>query len=1110
MKQYKLVNNVLGWLTFFVAAFVYCSTIEPTASFWDCPEFITTGYKLEVGHPPGAPFFMLTANLFSQFASDPSQVARMVNTMSALLSATTILFLFWSITHLARKLILKDWSEMTLGKLIAIQASGLVGALIYTFSDTFWFSAVEGEVYAYSSAFTAIVFWLILKWEDHADEPHSDRWLVLIAYMTGLSIGVHLLNLLCLPAIVLVYCYRRFPHIELKGSLLALVGSFVLVAAVLYGVVPGIITVAGWFELLFVNTLGCPFNTGEIIYIVLLVAIVIWAIYESYVDKSFKRQNISFVLSVGMLGIPFRGMTWGAAILGLVILAAIYFGLNYRKKIGKELVPVVTARFKNTALLCMLMLMIGYSSYAVIVIRSAANPPMDQNSPEDVFTLGSYLSRDQYGDSPLLYGQAYTSQVAYDVDGNMCVPKHKEGAAIWQRKEKASEGEKDSYFVVSHKDKLIYAQNMVFPRMHSSAHAGAYENWMGGIEGNQVPYDRCGEPVMVKMPTQMENIRFFLSYQCNFMYWRYFMWNFAGRQNDIQGNGEPEHGNWITGISFIDDWMLGDQSKMPAELKANKGHNVFYCLPLLLGLIGLFWQAWRGQRGIRQFWVVFFLFFMTGLAIVLYLNQTPQQPRERDYAYAGSFYAYAIWCGLGVLAIYDMLKKKLKGNDVAVAGVVGVACLLVPIQMASQTWDDHDRSGRYTCRDFGQNYLMTLQDKGNPIIFTNGDNDTFPLWYNQETEGVRTDARVCNLSYLQTDWYIDQMKRPAYDSPSVPITWPRIDFCSGTNDYIEVRPAMKQQLLDFYREYPKEARAAFGDEPFEVKNIMKYWVRSKDNDTHVIPTDTLYITIDKEAVRRSGMMMASDTIPDRMVISLAGKRAIYKNDMMMLEMLAQCNWERPLYVATTVGSDNYMNLGDNFVQEGLAYRITPFNTKAPGAKNFDTEKVYNNVMNRFKWGGLDKPGLYIDETVMRMCYTHRHLLAQLAMQLIAEGQNAKAEKVLRKAEKVLPEYNVPYTFMSGAADMARAYALIGKKADAARILNKVWADAKSYADYYLQLTGSRFMMSQNDVLRQLYIMQNIADITQACDHSLADQRLKTVNALYAVYQAKGGAPYDGE
>ena len=1108
MKQYKLVNNVLGWLTFLVAAFVYCSTIEPTASFWDCPEFITTGYKLEVGHPPGAPFFMLTANLFSQFASDPTQVAKMVNTMSALLSATTILFLFWSITHLARKLILKDWSEMTMGKLIAIEASGLVGALIYTFSDTFWFSAVEGEVYAYSSAFTAIVFWLILKWEDHADEPHSDRWLVLIAYMTGLSIGVHLLNLLCIPAIVLVYCYRRYPHIELKGSLLALLASFVIVAGVLYGVVPGIITVAGWFELLFVNQLGCPFNTGEIVYIILLVAIVIWAIYESYTDRNFKRQNFSFVLSVGMLGVPFRGMGWGAAIVGIIILAAIYFGLNYRKKIDKQLVPVVSARFKNTALLCMLMLMIGYSSYAVIVIRSAANPPMDQNSPEDVFTLGSYLSRDQYGDSPLLYGQAYTSQVAFDVDGNMCIPKRKEGAAIWQRKEKASDTEKDSYFVVSHKDKLVYAQNMLFPRMHSSAHAQAYESWLGGVTGTNVPYDRCGEQVTVKMPTQWDNIRFFLSYQCNFMYWRYFMWNFAGRQNDLQGSGEPEHGNWITGISFIDNWMLGDQSKLPQELKENKGHNVFYCLPLLLGLIGLFWQAWRGQRGIRQFWVVFFLFFMTGLAIVLYLNQTPQQPRERDYAYAGSFYAYAIWCGLGVLALYDMLKKKLKTNDVALASMLGVACLLVPIQMASQTWDDHDRSGRYTCRDFGQNYLMTLQDKGNPIIFTNGDNDTFPLWYNQETEGFRTDARVCNLSYLQTDWYIDQMKRPAYDSPSVPITWPRLDFCSGTNDYIQVDPSLKQQVQNFYKEHPAEARAQFGDQPFEVKNVMKYWVRTKNSDMHVIPTDTLYITIDKEAVKKSGMMMASDTIPDRMVISLAGKRALYKNDLIMLEMLAQCNWTRPLYVAATVSSDNYMNLGDNFVQEGLAYRITPFTTNKLGAKNFDIEKTYNNVMNRFKFGGLEKKGLYIDETIMRMCYTHRHLFAQLALALIQEGKNDKALKVLRKAEKSIPEYNVLNTFVSGSADLARAYAIIGCKADAARILRQVWNNAKQYADYYVSLDGSRFDMCQTDVMRQLYYMQGISDIAQLVDTKMANEWLKTANAIYAVYQAKGGQPFD--
>ena len=834
----------MGWLAFAIAAFVYCSTIEPTASFWDCPEFISTGYKLEVGHPPGAPFFMLTANLFSQFASEPSQVALMVNMMSALLSATTILFLFWSITHLTRRLIVKDWSELTPAKLVAIEASGLVGALIYTFSDTFWFSAVEGEVYAYSSAFTAVVFWLILKWEDHADEPHSDRWLVLIAYMTGLSIGVHLLNLLCIPAIVLVYCYRRFPNIEAKGSMIALGVSFVIVAAVLYGVVPGIITVGGWFELFFVNTLGCPFNTGEIIYIFLLVATVIWAIWETSRDKSERRQNIAFLLSVGMLGIPFYGYGWSAVAIGVVVLVALWFVLNYHKTIDKKKIALVAARIKNTTLLCLLMLMIGYSSYAVIVIRSSANPPMDQNSPEDIFTLGNYLSRDQYGDRPLLYGQAYTSQVALEIEGNMCKPRFNEGAPIYSRKEKATADEKDSYFVVSHKNKYIYAQNMLFPRMHDSSHAQDYESWMGGVEGVQIPYDRCGENMMVKMPTMMENIRFFLSYQCNFMYWRYFMWNFAGRQNDIQGHGELEHGNWLTGISFFDNMMLGDQSKLPDDLKANKGHNVFYCLPLLLGLIGLFWQAWRGRRGIRQFWVVFFLFFMTGLAIVVYLNQTPVQPRERDYAYAGSFYAYAIWCGIGVAAIIDLIKKYCKLGGVAVSAIVGVAALLVPIQMASQTWDDHDRSGRYTCRDFGQNYLMTLQDKGNPIIFTNGDNDTFPLWYNQDVEGVRPDARVCNLSYLQTDWYIDQMKRPAYTSPSLPITWPRIEYCSGTNDYVEVVPRYKEEILAFYDSYPEEAARQFGEEPFELKNILKYWVRSKEKDTHFIPTDTVYVTID--------------------------------------------------------------------------------------------------------------------------------------------------------------------------------------------------------------------------------------------------------------------------
>nr|WP_287573527.1 DUF2723 domain-containing protein [Prevotella sp.] len=1137
MKQYRLVDNIFGWVAFVIAAFVYCSTIEPTASFWDCPEFITTAYKQEIGHPPGAPFFMLLGNFFTHFASDATQVAKMVNTMSALLSAVCILFLFWTITHLARKLIISDWKEMTTSKLIAIEASGMVGALIYTFSDTFWFSAVEGEVYAFSSAFTAVVFWLILKWEDHADEPHSDRWLVLIAYMTGLSIGVHLLNLLCIPAIVLVYYYKKVPHANLKGSLLALILSFAVVVAVLYGVVPGIITVGGWFELFFVNVLGCPFNTGEIVYIICLVAAVIWGIYETYnaTDKNVKRQNIAFILGFGMLGIPFYGYGWSAVICGVIVMAILWFILGYKRKqevatgvdettgITKkkmQLLPLVSARIKNTALLCMLMLMIGYSSYALIVIRSSANPPMDQNSPEDIFTLGSYLSRDQYGDRPLFYGQAYTSQVALQVEGDMCKPEMKEGAPVYQRKEKATADEKDSYFIVSHKNKYQYAQNMFFPRMYDAAHAQAYEDWMGGVDGTEVPYDRCGENIMVKVPSQVDNIRFFLSYQCNFMYWRYFMWNFAGRQNDIQGNGEPEHGNWITGFSFIDDSLYGDQSKLPDDLKNNKGHNVFYCMPLILGLIGLFWQAWYTRKrkvikngkeveeilpiGIQQFWVVFFLFFMTGLAIVIYLNQTPMQPRERDYAYAGSFYAYAIWCGLGVLAIIDLLKKKAKLSGTAISAIVAVITLLVPIQMASQTWDDHDRSNRYTCRDFGQNYLMSLQEKGNPIIFTNGDNDTFPLWYNQEVEGVGTDARVCNLSYLQTDWYIDQMKRPAYNSPSVPITWPRLDFCSGTNEYVTVEPGAKQQILEFYKQNPEAAMKQFGDEPFELKNVLKYWVRSKNPDLHIIPTDTLYVTIDKEAVKKSGMMMASDTIPDKMIISLAGKTALYKGDLMMLEMIAQCNWVRPIYVALTVGEDNYMNLGDNFVQEGLVNRITPFTTNKPGAKNFDTEKAYHNIMTRFKFGNLKQKGLYIDETTMRMCYTHRRLLAQTALQLLSEHKNKKAIDILKKADVEIPDYNVPIDYMSGGLDMARGWILAGQKQKAAEYVGKVWKTASQYLSYYLSLDANRFAQAQNDCIRQIMIMQSTCEVASMVDQKTAKKYEDQLNKLYTLYHGRGG------
>ena len=1125
MKQFRIVDNALGWLSFLIAAFVYCSTIEPTASFWDCPEFISTGYKLEIGHPPGAPFFMLTANLFSQFVSDPSEVARMVNTMSALLSAATILFLFWSITHLVRRLLLRDNSEMTLGKMITIEASGLVGALIYTFSDTFWFSAVEGEVYAYSSAFTAVVFWLILKWEEHADEPHSDRWLVLIMYMTGLSIGVHLLNLLCLPAIVLVYYYRKYPNLQgnadLKGSLIALGISVVILAAVLYGVVPGIVRVGGWFELFFVNTLGCPFNTGEIIYIALLVGIIIWAIWETYNDRSEKRENIAFLASVAMLGIPFYGFGWSSVVIGIIVLAILWFVVNYKRK-G---VALVNSRIKNTSLLCMLMLMIGYSSYALIVIRSSANPPMDQNSPEDIFTLGEYLSREQYGSRPLLYGQAYTSQVELQKDGDVCRPASTKGAPVYQRKDKASADEKDSYFVVRTKDEYKYAQNMLFPRMYSSTHTNAYESWMGGVEGNDVPYDRCGEMISVKVPSQLENIRFFLSYQCNFMYWRYFMWNFAGRQNDLQGNGELEHGNWITGFDWFDNWRLGDQSKLPDELKNNKGHNVFYCLPLLLGLIGLFWQSLRkGQKGIRQFWVVFFLFFMTGLAIVIYLNQTPMQPRERDYAYAGSFYAFAIWCGMGVAAIIEEITRRLKGHEAVVASIIGIACLLVPIQMASQTWDDHDRSGRYTCRDFGRNYLMSLEEKGNPIIFTNGDNDTFPLWYNQDVEGQRTDARVCNLSYLQTDWYIDQMKRPAYDSPALPINWSRLEYCAGTNEYVTVEPALKESVKALYETYPEEARKMFGDNPYELKNVLKYWVRNDitkeqkevmkillgDSDTHVIPTDTVYVTIDKEAVKKSGMLMAADSIPDRMVISLKGKRALYKGDVMMLELIANCNWTRPIYVALTVGEENYMNLGDNFVQEGLVNRITPFTTNAPGAKNFDTKRTYDRMMHKFRFGGLDTPGIYLDETVMRMCWTHRRAFVNLAMNLVNEGDDKKAANVLAYLDKNIPEYNVPVNYQSGSLDEARVYAHLGQKQKAMDMFKKLFDNSYQYAAWYCGLEDMRFLSAQRDALLHFYIMNQILVEANDINEKWTKTQQVRLNSLLQIYRSKGGSFGDEE
>ncbi|MBQ3769934.1 MAG: DUF2723 domain-containing protein [Prevotella sp.] len=864
----------MAWLVFAIAAIVYGLTVEPTASLWDCPEFIACGYKLEIGHPPGAPVFMLAANLFSQLASDPSQVALMVNLLSALLSAGCIFFLFLTVTHLARKLIcpISD-GEMSISQVITIEACGMVGALAYTFSDTFWFSAVEAEVYAFSSFLTALMFWLILKWENEMDKPGSTRWIVLIAYITGLSIGVHLLCLLCLPAMSFVVYFRRAKQITWMGMLKALIAGSLLVAVILFCLIPGVVKLGGWFELLFTNVLGCPYNTGLLCYIVLLTGTIVIAYYK------------------------------------------------------------VKRRIVRLSFACLLMMLIGYSSYGVIFIRANAQTPMCENAPDNIFSLGSYLNREQYGKTPLFYGPAYCSEIDRVEEGEYLVPRQKEGQAVYRP---VADSTKQEYEVVRHDIDYLYKNNMYFPRMHSSRHTKAYEDWLGNVEKKN------------GVPTAAENLRFFLSYQVNFMYWRYFLWNFVGRQNNIQGHGEVEHGNWITGFQWIDDWLLGcDTSKLPSDLKENKGRNVFYALPLLLGLVGMLWQWRKGREGKQQFLVIMLLFLMTGLAIVVYLNQTPLQPRERDYAYAGSFYAFAIWIGMGVGMISEKVRVKSTKYASLMAVLSAIACLLVPIQMASQTWDDHDRSGRYTCRDFGANYLNSMQREGHPIILTNGDNDTFPLWYNHEVEGVRTDTRVVNMEYLQTDWYIDQMKRQAYDSPPLPISLSHEDYKEGRMEYVPI-----------------------------------------DTDSIAIGPAT---------------------------ISLKGKQGLFKNELMVLDMLLQANWERPVYMSISMGSDILPFLRDHLVLEGLAYRISPTAT----TQRIDVERLYDNIMHRFRYGGLSTKGIYVDEDVKRMAHTHQLIMGVLIDSLLQRGDTKRALNVCHKWQKEMPQENVPYT--EYALSMARCY-----------------------------------------------------------------------------------------
>lgn len=1064
MKRYKLLNNVLGWAVFVIAAVTYILTLESTASFWDCGEFIASGYKLEVGHPPGNPIFMLTARFFANFASSPSEVAYMVNLMSGLLSAATILLLFWTITRLAQKIVLREGETeetMSLGQMIAILGCGLVGALAYAWSDTFWFSAVEGEVYAYSSFCTALVFWLILKWESVADLPHANRYIILIAYIIGVSIAVHLLNLLCIPAIVLVYYYRKYKNTDLKGSLIALLVSFVLIVLLLYGLVPGFVEVAGWVELLFVNVFHLPFNSGVVFYFFLIVGVIAWAIYETYAQRSDRLIKISFLISIVLVGIPFIGDGY---IIGIVLTAVLAYYLFTRKKLA------VVAM--NTILLSLFVIFIGYSSYALIVIRSTANTPMDQNSPEDIFSLGGYLNREQYGDRPLFYGQTFPAEIARDANGTAISTK---GKAIWKKKLKTSEDEADRYIVTGYNEHYEYQPelNMLFPRMYSdkSEHISAYKEWTN-FKGRPVQVRTSEGTKTVMKPTFAENLAFFLDYQLNYMYWRYFMWNFAGRQNDIQGHGEVQNGNWISGFNFIDKHIAGDQTNLPGDLKNNAGRNVFYMLPLLLGLIGLFYQAFSGKKGIESFWVTFFLFFMTGIAIVIYLNQTPYQPRERDYAYAGSFYAFAIWIGLGVAAVWRGLNYLLKTTDekpvsAITAAVAALLCLCVPLQMVSQTWDDHDRSGRYVCRDFGMNYLSSVDENG--IIFTNGDNDTFPLWYVQEVEGYRTDVRVCNLSYLQTDWYIDQMKRPAYESAPLPISADESKYAYDVRSYNYVINRLADSItvsdgLDYL----------YSDEDW-TKDVPGY------GKLNHLPTNKLYIPVNADAAVASGTVAPElkDSIVSRIVPDFTNKRGFTMSEIASLDIIntnAMQGWKRPVYFAVTVGSSYYLGLEGYFSRTGLAYQVVPLKGVS---NNIDTDKMYDNMVNKFRWGGIDKATpehpLYLDENVRRMCNTHRMMFGDLVVQLIAEGKTDKALTALDLIMEKIPGWQVTHDLTS--VSLAQSYLDLGEKTKGEALLTEILDNSAGYLNWYKDLTSGQLRSVGNDYQKHLYIVHTIHEMS---------------------------------
>jgi hypothetical protein len=926
MKNFKQLNILVGWLIFIVAASVYLLTMESTASFWDCSERIVAAYKLEVPHPPGAPFFMLMGNFFTQFAGgDVSRVAIMMNSMSALAAAFTILFLFWSITHLSRRLLVKNGDEPTAGQMLAILGSGAVGALAYTFTDSFWFVAVEAEAYATSSMFTAIVFWAILKWENVADKPHSNRWLVLIAYVMGLSIGVHLLNLLTIPAIVFVYYFRKY-KVTRWGVVSAFASAIAILGAIMYIIIPGVVTLASKFELLSVNVFKLPYNSGLIIFIIIIASLLAYGLW-------FTAQKKMVLLHTLILG-----------------------------------VTVIT---------------IGYSSYATLVIRANANTPMNQNNPSSIFALLHYLNREQYGDRPLLNGQYYNAPVVESKDHFTRIKKN----GKYEKSYLKTAYEFDDRF------------ETVFPRMWSwrDDHVGEYKKW-GSVKGRPVRVSGAeGEQEIRYVPTFGENLKFFFSYQIGHMYWRYFMWNFVGRQNDVQGHGDLLNGNWLTGIKSLDSIRLGNQDKLTSEMLSHPARNKYLLLPLILGIFGLVYQLVRDPK---NFWVVTLLFVLTGMAIVVYLNQTPLQPRERDYSYVGSFYAFSIWLGIGVLAIYETLSKYTK--QITAAGIAIILAMSVPTILASENWNDHDRSGRYVARDFAYNYLNTCEP--NAIIFTNGDNDTFPLWYAQEVEGIRTDVRVVNLSLLGTDWYTEQIKWKTYDSEPLPITMDFDKFVQGTRDVVYIMDRISR--------------------PIELKQLMDFVGSDKPDTRHrtpsgeyidYLPSRNIKLTVDKEMVLRNGIVKPEDEhlIVDELEWTI-DKDYIQKNEMMVLEIIANNNWERPIYFVST-GGDSDVGLSNYLQHEGFAYKLVPILTEpvdflSVGRLNVD--KLYDNYMEKFKWGGIDQPNVMVDHNLERttMVLRLRNNFNRLAEELLKQGKRDSAVKVVDRIIELMPKDKFTYDF----------------------------------------------------------------------------------------------------